>query len=106
VAPNVANSCSYVISNQWGTGFTAAIRIKNNRTTAMSGWSVNWSYSDGSAVTGGWNAVITGSAPYAATNMSYNGIVQPGQTVEFGFQGTKPNNLSASIPVVTGTACN
>ncbi len=112
VASSVASSsataanCTYVVSNQWGTGFTAAIRIKNNRTTAINGWSVNWSYSDGSAVTGGWNATITGSNPYNAVNVGYNGTIQPGQTVEFGFQGTKPSNLNASIPAVTGAACN
>lgn len=101
-----ASNCTYVVSNQWGTGFTAAIRIKNNRTTAMTSWSVNWSYSDGSAVTGGWSATITGSNPYNAVNVGYNGTIQPGQTVEFGFQGTKPSTVNAAIPVVTGAACN
>ncbi len=102
----VANNCTYVVSNQWGTGFSAAIRIKNNRTTAINGWSVNWAYTDGSVVTGGWNATITGSNPYNAVNVGYNGTIQPGQTVEFGFQGTKPSNVNAAIPVVTGAACN
>lgn len=100
------NNCTYVVSNQWGTGFTAAIRIKNNRTTSINGWSVNWNYSDGSRVTGGWNANISGTNPYNAVNVGYNGTIQPGQTVEFGFQGTKPANLNAAIPVVTGAACN
>ncbi len=100
------SNCTYVVSNQWGTGFTAAIRIKNNRTTAINGWNISWGYSDGSTVTGGWNATITGSNPYSAVNVGYNGTIQPGQTVEFGFQGTKPSNLNASTPVVSGAACN
>lgn len=102
----IANNCSYVISNQWGTGFTASIRITNNRATAINGWSVNWAYSDGSRATGGWSASITGNNPYNAINVGYNGTIQPGQTVEFGVQGTKPTNANALVPVVTGTVCN
>ncbi len=98
-------NCTYVVSNQWSTGFTGAIRIKNNRTTAIENWTVNWSYSDGSLITSSWNATLTGSNPYAATNIAWNGSIQPGQTVEFGFQGTK-TVASASVPVVTGAACN
>jgi len=98
-------NCSYVVTNQWGNGFTAAIRIKNNRTTAINGWTVNWSYTDGSLVTSGWSATVTGSNPYSATNLSWNAAIQPGQTVEVGIQGTK-TAASASVPVVTGAACN
>jgi chitin-binding protein len=98
-------NCSYVVTNQWGNGFTAAIRIKNNRTTAINGWTVNWSYTDGSTVSSGWSATVTGSNPYSATNLSWNATIQPGQTVEVGIQGTK-TAASASAPVVTGAACN
>jgi len=98
-------NCTYVISNEWNNGFTGAIRIKNNRTTAINGWSVNWSYSDGSVITSSWNANLTGTNPYSATAISWNSVIQPGQTVEFGFQGTK-TVATAAVPVVTGSACN
>lgn len=98
------NNCSYVIQSQWNNGFTAAIRIKNNRTQPINGWNVNWQYSDGSKVTNLWNASLTGSNPYSAKNLSWNSTIQPGQTVEFGFQGSKPAG-SASVPVVTGSVC-
>lgn len=98
-------NCSYVVTNQWSNGFTAAIRIKNNRTTAINGWTVNWSYTDGSLVSSGWSATVTGGNPYSATNLSWNAAIQPGQFVEFGIQGTK-TGASASVPVVTGAACN
>jgi hypothetical protein len=95
-----------VISNQWNTGFTAAVRIKNNRSTAINGWSVNWSYSDGSKITNSWNATLTGTNPYNATNLNWNGTIQPGQSVEMGVQGTKGSSANAQVPVVTGAACN
>ncbi len=96
--------CSYVINSQWNNGFTAAIRIKNTTSTAINGWDVNWQYSDGSKVTNLWNATLSGSNPYTAKNLSWNSTIQPGQTVEFGFQGTKSAAV-ASTPVVTGSIC-
>jgi cellulase/cellobiase CelA1 len=93
------------VTNDWGSGYTAAIRIKNNRTTAINGWSVNWSYSDASRISNSWNATLAGSNPYSATGLSWNSSIQPGQTVEFGFQGTK-NNGPASVPVISGAVCN
>ncbi len=100
-----AGNCTYVVTNQWNNGFTGAIRIKNNRTTAIEGWTVNWAYSDGSLINSSWNATLSGTNPYSATNISWNGSIQPGQVVEFGFQGTK-TAAAASVPVVTGNACN
>lgn len=96
-------NCSYVITNNWGSGFTGAIRITNKRTTTINGWSVSWRYTNGTSLSGTWNATVTGSNPYTATNLGWNSSIQPGQTVEFGFQG---NHNSAEIPVVTGAACN
>src|SRR5690606_12324561 len=93
-------SCAYVVTNQWGGGFTGAIRITNRGTSPINGWNVSWSYADGSRVTGSWNASLSGSNPYSASNMGWNGTIQPGQTVEFGVQGTTIAG-EASIPAVT-----
>jgi len=98
------NNCSYVIQSQWNNGFTAVIRIKNNRTQSINGWNVNWQYADGSKITNLWNASLTGGNPYNAKNLSWNSTIQPGQTVEFGFQGSKAGG-NASVPVVTGSVC-
>ncbi|MES2673720.1 MAG: cellulose binding domain-containing protein [Pseudomonadota bacterium] len=97
-------SCSYVIGSQWGGGFTAAIRVKNTSSQILNGWSVNWQYNDGSKVTGSWNATLSGTNPYTAKNLGWNANIQPGQTVEFGFQGSKPSG-AAAIPAVTGGVC-
>lgn len=99
-----SGNCSYVISNNWGSGFTGAIRVTNKGTSAINGWNVNWRYTGNTRVTSTWNATVTGSNPYSATNVGWNGSIQPGQSVEFGFQGT--HSGTAEIPAVTGTACN
>jgi mannan endo-1,4-beta-mannosidase len=102
--PTGKAQCSYVINSQWNNGFTAAIRIKNTSTSAINGWDVKWQYSDGSKVTNLWNATLSGSNPYNAKNLSWNSTIQPGQTVEFGFQGSK-SAAAATIPAVTGAVC-
>ncbi|RYY76913.1 MAG: PKD domain-containing protein [Gammaproteobacteria bacterium] len=105
-ASSYAAHCEYVIQSEWGSGFTAAVRITNDTKTAVNGWSVNWSYADGSKRTGGWNAIFSGSNPYSATNVGWNGQINPGQTAEFGIQGDKGvKNAPAVKPTITGAVC-
>jgi len=101
-----ASKCKYVISNEWNTGFTAAVRITNSGTTAIDGWNVSWTYSDGTLVTSSWGGTVTGTNPYSAANMDWNKTIQPGQSVEVGIQGEKGSSTTALTPVVTGAACN
>jgi mannan endo-1,4-beta-mannosidase len=54
-------------------------------------------------ITGSWNATLTGGNPYSASNLSWNGSVQPGKTVSFGMQVN--TNGVVEIPVVTGAIC-
>lgn len=95
-------TCKYVVTNNWGSGATANIEISNNGTAAINGWSVSWSYIN-NRLSGSWNATITGSNPYSATNLSWNGNIQPGQTVAFGVQVNA--NSAVETPVVTGAIC-
>lgn len=100
---NTANAaCRYTVTNSWGSGFTAAIRITNDSAAAVNGWQVNWSYAR-NAVTNSWNARLTGS--YTATNIGWNSRIQPGQSVEFGVQGVT-NGGAVEVPMLTGSLCN
>ena len=96
--------CQYVVNNQWNNGFDAKIRITNDGTTAISGWNISWQYSGDNRVTSSYNATLSGTNPYSATNLSWNGNLQPKQTVEFGFQGSK-GSASAEVPVISGAVC-
>ena len=101
---NVHASCQYQITNQWNNGFTAAIKITNNTSTTINGWAVNWQYTGDNRISNSWNANVSGTNPYSATNLTWNGNIQPSQTVEFGFQGVK-GAAAAEIPVINGTLC-
>lgn len=93
-------SCTYVVSNSWGSGFTGAIRVTNTGTSAKSGWTANWSYSGSNRLTSSWNVNLSGSNPYSATGVSWNSTIGAGQTVEFGFQGNT-NGGNVETPSVT-----
>ena len=96
--------CQYVVNNQWNNGFDAKIRITNDGTSTINGWNVSWQYSGDNRVTSSYNANFSGSNPYTASNLSWNGTIAPNQTVEFGFQGSK-GSAAAQIPVITGSVC-
>jgi xyloglucan-specific exo-beta-1,4-glucanase len=102
-APAPVNKCEYVVTESWTGGYNAAVRITNNGSAPINGWTVHWTYTDGSTVQGSWNALVTGDAPsYTATaNQSWNTVIAPGGgTAEFGL------TVSGSVlPAVTGDVC-
>jgi len=102
-AQTASASCTYQVDNEWATGFVGSIVLKNDTNAAVNGWSVNWQYST-NRITGSWNANFSGSNPYTATNVSWNGSIAAGQSISFGFQGTKSSG-SAERPQVNGTLC-
>lgn len=100
------SDCQYRVTNEWSAGFSAEIVIKNHGNQAIDGWQVSWEYSDGSYRQSGWNARVSGSNPYVATDMGWNGRILPGEEVIFGVQGTKGRpNMPAEIPVIRGDIC-
>jgi len=96
-------SCTYTVDSEWSTGFTASVTIKNDTSAAINGWSVNWQYSTNRS-SGGWNANLSGTNPYTATNLSWNANIAVGQSVSFGVQGDK-NGGSAERPTINGSVC-
>ena len=91
--------CSYTITNNWGSGFTGEIKVTNNTNQTVNGWTVNWK--DSATITSSWNATLSGSNPYTATSLNWNGTLAPNASASFGFQGTG----NASVATVTGSLC-
>lgn len=96
-------SCSYSITNEWNSGLTGSITITNTSNTAINGWSVNWQYTT-NRISSSWNTNLAGSNPYTATNLAWNGAIQPGQSINFGFQVNK-NGGAAEKPTINGSVC-
>lgn len=102
-----AATCTYQVDNEWPTGFAASIIITNTGNTPINGWDIGWQYNDGSTITSSWNANLSGSNPYTASNLSWNANIAPQASVSFGLQGAKANvGVPAAVVPITGDICN
>ncbi|MFI5908458.1 cellulose binding domain-containing protein [Dactylosporangium sp. NPDC051541] len=85
---------TYTMST-WNSGFTAAISITNTGTTAIDGWTLAFTLPSGQTVTSAWNATISPtSGQVSARNVSYNGTIAPGASVDLGFQANHTGNTA------------
>ncbi|MER5341516.1 cellulose binding domain-containing protein [Streptomyces mirabilis] len=87
--PTGACAVTYRITNQWSGGFQADVALTNTGTTAWSGWSLSWPFTDGQQITQAWNADATQSGTtVTAKNLTWNANVAAGSSVSFGFTGS------------------
>ncbi|MEU7871935.1 cellulose binding domain-containing protein [Dactylosporangium sp. NPDC049140] len=85
---------TYTMST-WNNGFTASIGITNTGTSTINGWTLAFTLPSGQAITSGWNATFTpSSGQVSARNLSYNGTLAPGATIDIGFQATHTGNTA------------
>ncbi|MCH1926069.1 ExeM/NucH family extracellular endonuclease [Shewanella sp. C32] len=94
--------CQYQLTNSWPGGFQGAVTITNTGNSDIRGWQVAWSFSDNSSVSSNWSALLSGQSPYTATNLEWNRVIKPGQSVQFGFIGQG----SGQAGEVTGAICH
>jgi endoglucanase len=100
----------YSIVNQWPGGFQTAITLNNTGTTAITSWSLTWSFPNGQTITQLWNGAETQSgAAVTVKNVSYNGSIGAGVSYTgLGFTGAWNNSTNAA-PVsfaINGTTCH
>jgi endoglucanase len=110
VVSSTPSTCTvdYVISPQNSSAFGAAITIKNG-STAITSWTLTWTFANGQTVSQLWNGIETQSgADVTVKNESYNGSIAAGGTLTgIGFNGTW-NGTTNAIPTafsLNGTAC-
>jgi cellulose 1,4-beta-cellobiosidase len=99
----------YTLTSEWPGGFGAAITINNTGTTALSNWTLTWTFANGQTISQLWNGIETQSgANVSIANESYNGSIPSGGSYSgMGFNGTW-NNTTNSVPIsfaVNGVAC-
>jgi endo-1,4-beta-xylanase len=111
VTPTPVTGGNYVVTytvNDWGSGATVNITIKNNTATAVNGWTLAWTFPGNQKVTNMWNASYTQSgASVSAQNLGYNNVIPAnGGTQSFGFNlsYTGTNAKPASF-TLNGTPC-
>jgi hypothetical protein len=99
----------YTVVSQWGGGFGASISINNTGTTAISNWTLTWSFANGQIITQLWNGIETqNGANVTVSNESYNGSIASGGVYSaMGFNGSWNNTTNAAPTsfAVNGVAC-
>jgi mannan endo-1,4-beta-mannosidase len=98
---------SYRVANQWQSGFQGDVVVRNTGSTAVSGWTVKWSFANGQTVTQMWNATASQSgAQVSAVNVPYNAAISAGGSVGFGFTGTwTGTNTAPAAFTLNGASC-
>ncbi len=76
-----ALSANVTISNDWGAGYCAEVRLENGGTQPISGWEVTLDF-NGSQVGNLWNGTQSGNL---VGPVDHNGTISPGSTTSFGF---------------------
>ncbi|NLT57243.1 MAG: beta-mannosidase, partial [Actinomycetales bacterium] len=95
-------TATYTVPSQWPSGFQGDVKVTAG-SSAISGWTVTWTYANGQTITQAWSATVTTSgSTVTAKNLSWNGGLQAGGSTSFGFIGSW--NGTNSIPTVTCTA--
>jgi len=93
--PSANCEVNYQISAQWDTGFTAAVKIRNNA-TAITSWKLAWDMPNNQKITNLWNGQYTQNGAHVeVANAGWNGQIAAGGRVEFGFNG----NYSITNPI-------
>jgi hypothetical protein len=104
-----ACAVTYEIESQWSGGFSVNLIITNTGSTALSSWTLAFTFPSGQQVTEGWNATFTQQgSQVTATNLSYNGsLAAGGGSTSIGFNGSwSGSNTNPTSFTLNGTACS
>ena len=98
---------AYTTQSQWAGGFVASITITDTGASAISGWTLAFTFPGDQKITSAWSGTASQSGENVTlANVSYNGTIASGASTSLGFQGTW--NTSDSAPAsftLNGTAC-
>ena len=90
-------SCTYKVTSDWGSGFSAEITVTNTGSTTISGWTVEFDY--GCNINSLWGATLSSSSNnhYVVTNPAWSPDLAPGQScsvcfIASGSSSTQPAN--------------
>jgi endoglucanase len=103
----VSCGAAYSLVNSWAGGFQAQIVLTNTGTSAISPWTLVWTFPGDQVIASGWDATFTQSgANVSAAAESYNATIAPGASVTVGFTGTyTSSDASPTTFTVNGTTC-
>ena len=99
---------TYVDQNDWGSGFTGAVSIKNTGNSPINGWTLTWTWSGNQQMIQAWNSNYAQSGEnITLTNAAWNPTIAPGGTLTgIGFNANySGNNNSPTVFHLNGVLC-
>jgi mannan endo-1,4-beta-mannosidase len=110
-SPSSSQSSGCAVSytmNDWGSGATVSIAIKNNGAAAIDGWELAFSFAGNQKIANTWNAKCTQSGTAVTfSNETYNAAIPAGGTVNFGFNlSYSGSNAKPAEFTLNGAACS
>ncbi|WP_433789338.1 cellulase family glycosylhydrolase [Actinoplanes sp. CA-252034] len=100
--PSGGCTATYAVSTSWTGGFQGNVTVKAG-SSAITGWTVTWTWPNGQRFTNSWNATVTTSGEtVTARNASYNGRLAAGGETSWGF--TASRGATNNNPAVTCAA--
>ena len=97
--------CEHIVSGESPEEFTGQIRLINKGKETIYGWSVEWSYPDGSTLLNSSGVALAGNNPYTGEYLENNAEIAPGERVTFSFTGIKGGDSAPRNIQVTGDIC-
>jgi chitinase len=84
-------TAQFVLASDWGTGYEGHYTIINGSSAAITSWRLEFDLPSGGSISSFWDADMTHSGNhYVAVNKSYNGTVNAGASVTWGYIGAGP----------------
>lgn len=94
--------------NDWGSGATVTVTIKNNGTSPVDGWTLEWSYAGNQKITNLWNgSFVQNGTSITVKNVAHNAAIPAGGgTASFGFNiSYSGSNAQPAGFTLNGIAC-
>jgi len=94
----------YHLNAQWSGGFSVTITLTNKSSMTIQGWNLQFSFPGDQKITQSWSSRFSQTGQQVTiTNVDYNKVIKPGQTITLGFNGTwTSNNTSPTIFLFNG----
>ena len=95
-----ACAATYSTANAWQGGSQGSVTVRNTGSSAISAWTVRWTFPNGQTISSLWNGRLTQSgSSETVRNESYNGALAANASTTFGFQ------VSGATPGTPALTC-
>ncbi|MFI1357453.1 cellulase family glycosylhydrolase [Streptomyces sp. NPDC020898] len=105
--PGVSCSVAYRVAGEWQGGFQGDITLRNTGTSALTNWTLAFTFANGQTISNMWGGTPTQSgANVSVVPASYTATIPAAGSVSVGFIGAKgATNTAPTAFTVNGTAC-